>query len=132
MTNFEIALVESKQAIEKWTRFLIWLEKHAKQINSLPFEPNIWNGQCDYNDLSHENILKVMAVFSAGKWTKEPIGFAKINYITEVDGVVVRCWMGEPPPSCKLVEYEETIPAQPERIEKRFKMVCKEAEAQPA
>ncbi len=54
-----------------------------------------------------------------------------IDYDAEVDGVCykIRAADGALPPTCKLVEKEVEIPAQPARIEKRMVIECATLEA---
>lgn len=88
-------------------------------------EPQVWEGQIDFNHLPHEQIIELIKAVG-GKWDKVPTSGVdgKIDYSTEVNGLKIRCWAGQPPPNCKLVEVLETIPDQPERIVTRMKLQC--------
>ncbi len=79
--------------------------------------------------MPHKEIVQAVRAIG-GKWQKSlntSYGESpKIDYVTELDGVQVRCWAGEPPPSCRIVEVEEHVPAQviPAKVVKVRKMVC--------
>ena len=107
-------------------QFKRWVAKHRDKLESLPFGAQLWDGRCDFNSLTHDEILLVMKAFPAGDWEKSPCGGAgiTIDYNTVFDGMRVRCWNGQPPPSCRIVEEEVEIPAQPARKEIVRKMVC--------
>ncbi len=78
----------------------------------------------DFDNLSHGDIIKVIKAFP-GRWLKEPaVESAKINYSVTIDGIKIRCYSGEPPANCKIVEEQVVIPAQPERTEIRKRLVC--------
>jgi hypothetical protein len=88
----------------------------------------------EFIDIEHLDRAKVVALIShlkSGKWDKTPSGSpGKIDYVNTgfLNGAKMRIWAADPPPSCKLVEEQVEIPAQPARIEKRLKLVCKEHE----
>lgn len=84
----------------------------------------------DFDNLEHKDVIRVVRSLG-GKWDKTTnshavAGEIRVDYAREVDGVQVRCWAGKPPPSCRLVEYEEIIPEQiiPAKVVKRTKLVC--------
>ncbi len=83
------------------------------------------------------DVEKVLALAPAGKlWTKEgsDVHGPAILYKCEVlPGVTVQLFVlgGALPPTCKLVEEEVTIPAQPERKEIRRVVKCAGAATQP-
>lgn len=87
----------------------------------------------DFDNLTHSQVVQVVRAFG-GKWDKTVADSDKsrVDYQTRepVSGVTIRCWQGEPPPSCKIVEVEEEIPATvvPARKVKVKKMVCPGAE----
>lgn len=87
-------------------------------------EPQIWQDKVDFNHLSHGEVVKVIQAIP-GKWSKTPAASGeRINYELETGGVKFRCYEGEPPPNCKIVEVLETIPAQPERTVTVRKLQC--------
>lgn len=118
-----------------------WLRKHQKQLESLPAGTFCSHG-LDFDNLPHDQVIKVIRTLG-GKWNKTKNEYAvapdrekgqSIDYQTKVDGMDVRCYAGAPPPSCRIVEIEEvvpahTIPAVPERFvpettRKVRKMIC--------
>lgn len=87
----------------------------------------------DFDNLKRGQVVKLLSHLKSGKWKKEP-GYesGKINYINEtfLPDTKLRLYAAEPPASCKLVEEEIEIPAQPARKEKRIRLVCKDHELQ--
>lgn len=77
----------------------------------------------DWNSLSHDQVMKVVIAFG-GRWERKPNG-DRINYSKLVDGIMLRCYQGQPPPNCQIVYEEYEIPAQPAKTGRRAKMVCK-------
>lgn len=79
--------------------------------------------QIDLDNLTRDEVETVLARLNAGKWTKTINGGYqdKIDYHGTVDGVPIRLWAAAPPGTCRVVEYEEEIPAQ--KVIKR-KLVC--------
>lgn len=82
----------------------------------------------DFLDLDHltrEEVSEAMHLLSAGKWKREPSSIdGHIDYSATINGVNVRLYAAAPPNSCRMIEVEEIIPAQPEQIVKRRKLVC--------
>ena len=106
-----------------------WLVEHQKELEKLP-DGGFYTGGLDFDHLPHKEIVKVIRALG-GKWTKESVNENKITYATEIDGLQVRCWSGEPPPSCKLVEVEEHVPEKviPAHTVKKTKLVCSPGQA---
>ncbi len=82
----------------------------------------------DFNYLTHAQTIEVIKLIP-GKWTKKYNGDAdtSCNYVLEShpSGIQIRCWNSTLPDSCRLVEDGETIiPAQPERVVKKYKRIC--------
>jgi len=105
---------------------MAWLRSHKAQLEQLP-EGKLFSGYAfDFDNLSHADTIKVIRTLG-GKWTKTPtagVEVGRIDYQTQIDGVQVRCWAGHPPPSCRVVEVEEIVPAVPARVIKVKKMIC--------
>ena len=102
---------------------LAWLKKHRPRLELLSFVGEFFGKNCyDFNSLNHQQVMLVIQVFG-GKWSKTP-NESTIDYETEFDGYRVRCWQGEPPPACQIVEVEEFVPAQPSTTRKVRKLVC--------
>lgn len=120
-----IETLEARQA--EITKVLAFIHKHHRQFDNLP-DVAVYTQSIDFNHLRHNQIIQVVSTFG-GKWEKTPTGIdERIDYQTKIDGVTIRCWAGEPPPSCKIVEEEIEVPAQPARKQIVRKLVCKETE----
>lgn len=88
-----------------------------------------WQNYVDINNPTREQSVEVIKALGVGKWQKSASFVAgKIDYVntTFLPDTNIRLWSSEPPPSCKLVEYDELIPETviPAHTEKKFKMVC--------
>lgn len=128
LVNQKIASLESE--ITEYMRLRRWLESHSDLFNQLPESGSLpyQDKGIDFDYLPHEEVVRVIGLVG-GTWKKEVSSVDnKIDYRTEFDGVKLRCWAGDPPPSCKLVEVEEIVPAQPATTRKVLKLICKEAE----
>lgn len=118
-----------KWEIRECGKKIRWLRAHEKTLTALP-AGGFCGTRIDFDHLPHTEVIKVIRALG-GKWQKtantgaKP-GETKIDYAREVDGIEVRCWAGEPPPSCRIVEVEETIPEQviPAHTRKIKKMIC--------
>lgn len=93
------------------------------------YNVDICGAYLDFNRLSHENVIKVIAAFG-GKWKKESGCDETINYVKEekCGELTIRCWAGEPPASCHIVEEEVEVPEElvPAHTEIRRKLICHE------
>lgn len=105
--------------------------KLIKQLpDDLVEKVTLFANKIDFDYLKHSDIMRVIKHIP-GEWIKSPaLDPTKIDYIldmVELD-LQVRCWAGEPPPSCKIVEEEVIVPEQviPARVEIRRKLVCNE------
>lgn len=123
----QCAMERLEAEIDKKLAFLNWLRKNAARIDELGLEPSFACDKVDFDFLSHADVVRVMQAFPAGKWNKELAGASegKIHYEAVYCGIPIRCYAGEPPPHCQVVDEEVIIPAQPERKEIRKKLVCK-------
>jgi hypothetical protein len=110
--------------IHKWQA---WLEKveALPGLETLDLPAYVHCGQqIDFDSLTHPDIIRVLQAMG-GKWDKSLSGCdGAIDYTQEINGVKIRLWAGEAPPNCRIIEIEETIPAQPERKEIRRKLQC--------
>lgn len=106
---------------------------YNQELAQIEHEPQMWFGstKVDFNYLSHQQILEVIKIFG-GKWSKAPSGCeGGLDYTFKgKEGIVFRCYGGEPPPNCKVVEEVVTIPARvvPERKEVVRRVVCQTKE----
>lgn len=128
-----------QEQIKVYRKRIRWLKKNQEKLEALPPSASLGTDKIDFDYLSHAEIIKVIRTLG-GKWKKTPNAIAatptrekgqSIDYEAEIDGVPVRCWAGEPPPSCRIVEVEEVIPAHdipaqhvPEKRVKVKKMIC--------
>lgn len=121
---------EKISEIEQLRIFIEWIGLHAEKLDRLPHF-TLWENQIDFDCLPHDQVIAVIKEFG-GKWEKFVHG-DKINYRATISGMKVRCWRGEPPPNCKVVEVEEfvpeipevpAVPAIPAGVRKVRKLVC--------
>jgi len=129
MTTNEILerLDRQKKQIEKIEAFVL---AHREQLNALNLDMVSYGSQIDFDTLSHPEIIRVIQAFP-GTWVKKPSNESsgtRIDYETEFDGMKLRCWAGEPPPSCKIVEETVEVPAQPASTRTVRKLVCANTE----
>lgn len=103
-----------------------WLDAHREQLDGLPDISNSCGHAVDFDNLSHQEVIRVIRAFG-GKWHKQVNG-ERVDYCTSVDGMTIRCWRGEPPPSCRIVEVEEWVPAHAAKVRK---LICPQI-AKPA
>lgn len=126
---------ELREQITELETRIKWLENHEKVLENLP-EGSYCGGTLDFDALPHEKVIQVIRKLG-GKWSKSKNDVAPgeigqgIDYVTTIDGMRVRCWAGQPPPSCRWVEIEEVIPAQvipakviPEQRRVVKKLIC--------
>jgi hypothetical protein len=112
----ERAVIDSKIA---------WLRKHFEKI-PVGLEARFAYGTFfDFDRLTHDQVVSVIKSFG-GRWEKSLAEDTAVDYTQDIDGVTVRCWHGDPPPNCKIVEELVTVPAQPETTKIVRKLVCKE------
>ena len=128
MTTNEILerLDREKKQIETVMEFV---SAHKEKLDALNLDLVCYAGQIDFDRLSHPEIIRVIQAFP-GTWEKTPSAESsgtRIDYKTEFSGMKLRCWAGEPPPSCKIVEETVEVPAQPATTRTVRKLVCSEA-----
>lgn len=130
--NVDNQIASIQTQIKHLRESIKWLRSRKRVLKNLPEGTIYGSSSLDFDGLSHPEIIKVVKGLG-GKWKKEKTygKEGRVNYEQTIDGIMVRCWNGEPPPSCRLVEYEEVIPAHtvpehvvPEQRVKKFKMVC--------
>lgn len=111
--------------IESAQRNLDALEQ-VEGLEELELDASFYGNQIDFDNISHENVIKVMRALKAGKWDKVPAENAAVHYTAKVAGINIRCWNGAPPPNCKIVEYLEDVPEQiiPAKTVTKRKLVC--------
>lgn len=88
----------------------------------------IYGAQLDLNHCSRGAFNRIRRKLPKGlKWNRRTDSNG-LHYTTNIDGVVVRFWATELPPSCRLETEEVLVPAH---TEKRLKVVCKEDNNEP-
>ena len=128
-TAFADALRGLDASIERLQHKKAFLLRHQETIELLGLSPCCASRDyIDFDCLKREQVVEIFKRIG-GTWNKE-VAFAredKINYLQPLDnGITLRLYHAEPPDSCKLIEEDVVIPAQPERVEKRTRLVCKE------
>ena len=95
-------------------------------LDSIEIEASFFGDNIDFDNLPHDKIVQIIKALNAGKWTKTPAEEGTIHYSTTIEGVGIRCYKGEPPPNCKVVEYLEEVPEQviPAKFVTKRKLVC--------
>jgi hypothetical protein len=120
-----------QQQIKHLQNLLVLFERHEAWFKENQLEPDNCGG-IDFNELKREQVTLVIQHFG-GNWTKEYQG-QMLNYVQFFDGVRVRIWDAELPPSCKLVKRTrhvvETI--HPAHDEEFFEIECEKGETQDA
>jgi len=121
--NVEDKIQILKANIRKAGEQIRWFRKHQKELEQLP-DGTYYGGKVDFDGLKHEQVIKVVRALG-GKW-KKTLNESRVDYEAEIDGQAVRCWRGQPPPSCRMVEVEEDVPEKiiPAHKVKKMKMVC--------
>lgn len=123
--NVQAQIDRLRKEIKDRVNKIKWLRANGSKFTDLP-EACLYGEQFDFDNLPHAEVIKVVRAVG-GKWTKTPGGEAgQVHYETVVDGVKVRCYNGKAPPSCKVIEVEEHVPAQiiPASVRKVRKLVC--------
>jgi hypothetical protein len=115
-----------QQELENALKIKSFLESLPSTI--LETLPNgyMYGDGIDFDNLSHNKVIEVVRLLG-GRWDKTPsVNDARINYSATINGIKFRCYSGEPPPNCKIVEEQVVVPATPERTVTRKRLVCTE------
>jgi len=117
-----------KEEIAAKRRLLKWLLKNQAVLANLP-EVSLCNTKVDFDQLSHADVIRVVQALP-GKWSKTLSTVSgRIDYTAQIDGMTIRCWAGEPPAACKIVEETVVVPAQPATTVTVRRLVCPEGVA---
>ena len=122
--NTKQKLIERLQAEISVTQLRIQQLQSIEGLEALELEASTFCDFLDFDNLPHAEVMKVMSTLKAGKWEKTPADNGTIHYTTKIGDLNVRCYSGEPPPNCKIVEYLEEVPAQPAKMVTKRKLVC--------
>lgn len=94
---------------------------------------NVYGGMIYISVNTREALHKVRPCFGANRtWSKDVLRDARMQYRVTDGPVMLTLTCGELPPTCKVVEEEVEIPAEPAkeaRIEKRMRVICNEEAA---
>jgi len=129
MTTTEILerLDRDAKNLQRVKEFIV---RNKEKLDALGFDIGNYFGGIDFDMLTHSEIVRVIQAFP-GTWEKRPSAAAtadpRIDYSTTYDGLKLRCWAGQPPPNCKIVEETVEVPAQPATKKTGRKLVCTEA-----
>lgn len=127
--NVQAEITSLKDSIRELGKKIRWLRAHEAVLTELP-AGSMCGSVLDFDRLSHAETIKLIRKLG-GKWQKDrntnaTPGQTKIDYTSTVEGMRVRIWGGEPPPSCRMVEIEEDVPEKiiPAHKVKTWKMIC--------
>lgn len=129
--NVEAEIVKCRADIAAAEKRIEWFAKHREALEATPSDGYFYApmNTIDFDRMPHEKVIAVIRSLG-GRWTKElnTAVEGRIDYTAEVDGMKVRCYAGEPPPNCKIVEVLEEVPevpAVPATVRTVRKLVCK-------
>lgn len=113
-----------REAISKYLTRIGFLDLNRKKIDRIGKQPTGYGQDIDFDYLPHAKVIEVMKEFP-GTWKKE-YNTSSITYtLLTPDGWRIRCYAGEPPPNCQIVEEEVEVAAVPAHTELKRKIVCK-------
>lgn len=116
-------ILKIEREIDHQKKVLAWCRKNLKKLAPLPM-PTLYGVQLDFDRLKHDQVIQVMLAIP-GKWDKTPTDEGRVHYqTTTAEGIRVRCWQGEPPPSCHVEPYDIV---EPEKRVTKYRLVCQPA-----
>lgn len=133
-SKLDSALRELHERIDLNQQRINFLRKHRNFLNELLESSNLcldtWSHKgFDFNWPKRDQVNAILLHFG-GKWTKTYEDNKELHYTQEIDGLRIRLYCAELPPSCKIVEERIEHPAEtvtvPARTEVRRKIVCNE------
>ena len=109
------------------TAFLATLRPEGIELEKATV--SVMHGLIDIDHPSRRDVEKCLYFLKGQKWdkTENRADSGRLNYITRnefIDGYRVRLWCADPPATCRLVEEQVEVPAQPARKEIRKRLVC--------
>ncbi len=128
--NFHLAMAKMEWKRSELLGQLANLDVAILLAGRLPAEiiakSSAYNGGLDIDHLTREEVIIAMRTLSGGKWTKtvNQHEAKALDYTTVMNGITIRLWAAAPPETCRVVEVEEIIPAQPERRTIVRKLIC--------
>lgn len=131
MNPIDNLIAKLRREIDERNRQIGFLSAMREKFEGIELktEPTFVCGSLDFDNLPHADVVKVVKAIG-GKWDKRPAADtakgAKVDYTRYVGEFEVRCWAGDPPPNCKVVEEVVVIPQQiiPEQRKVVKKLVC--------
>jgi len=127
MNIVETEEVHHQHEIARSVAALGFIQANKEILEKLNLKFSVYGDMVDFDNLQRPDVVRVLKAFG-GHWVKAPSLSGGIHYTNKVkhDGFEVRCYNGEPPPSCKIVEKitYKRIRAHKERIVTRT-VVCK-------
>jgi hypothetical protein len=123
-----LRIADAEKTVEEARSLQAFILRHSDLLESLP-ESSLCGNQIDFDNLDREEVVTILKAFP-GKWDKNlsRANETRIDYTTIFEGVALRIWMGEPPPSCRIVEEEIEVEEEiiPAHTEKKTRLVCGE------
>lgn len=109
------------------TTALEFIHTHRAKLEKANVGFSHYSNNIDFDSLKRPDLLRVIKAFG-GRWDKSPGYNGGLTYTRRelLDGLNLRCWNGEPPASCKIIETVKwvKVPAKRERQVTRT-VVCK-------
>jgi hypothetical protein len=114
----------AEEVLNRIKKILNVIIELAQKIDELDLKCHWFGDSLDFDNLKHNEVMKVILAFP-GEWKKE-LNSTSINYTCKYNDYTIRCWMGEPPPSCKIEEYTEVQPSRyvPESVVIKHRLIC--------
>lgn len=116
-----------RRQVNALTKRLEWLDANRETIDAIGVEVSLVGETVDLDNPTRDQVLQIIKAFGAGEWEKKPSAHdpSTIDYLTQIDGVLVRMYAAPPPPSCRVVEEWVDVPAVPATRVKKLKLECK-------
>ena len=129
-TTVQLAIDSLNRAIVVHRARKNFIVKHKAKLLKFGVIPSGYGIYVDLDNLPHAQIMQAVKEFP-GVWKKNSNG-SRVDYVRNMeDGVSLRCWCGEPPPSCWIVETLVSVPAQPATTRIERTIVCKKETLAP-
>ena len=116
-----------QQEIQVKQDHIAFLKAHEEFFDKNEIHPTFGYGTIDFDRPDHTTATKIMRHFKMSRWSKD-YDEDKITYVSaERNGIQLRVWRSAPPDSCKLIAYDEVVPAQMVEAHtvRKFKLQCK-------
>lgn len=119
-------LTERTKNIEQAMKLCLGRE-FSNSVQISPYGGSLW-----ITVNNREDLMAALSISNGEQWRKDSSD-AAITYHWDNVGYPVSIYAQNDaiPPTCKVIEVDEVIPAQPERIVKRKKIQCNEPAEEP-